>query len=210
MRAVVVVLSACLALASPSAAGHGPADKTARLREENRLLSAELALAKKPAIYLIFNLREGNIYIKARGEELKKLAVLSARQWGAPPAVRPLALVRKSALALPDRKKIKPGEETQSDQFVLEALELSDMPSRYKLTLEGGVQIYVRPAPGGLLSELCGASLLLAWRLSRPFAAMVNYLKKRPFSSIYLTLDEKDARALYWAFPEGGQCVVSP
>ncbi|GAB4387678.1 MAG: hypothetical protein Kow0025_02600 [Thermodesulfovibrionales bacterium] len=199
-----------LCLAAPVAAGDGPGVEAARLRAENERISAELKLAGKPGIYFVFDLGEEHIDIKARGATLKKISIISVETWGDAPPRAPLALLGKSAMSRPKRKEIKPGETKNGGGFELEALEASDMPASYKLRLEGGVEILVRPEPGSAASRALASGRRLAWWATRPaFAAYRHLAGQRPYTSVYLTLAEGDARALFWALGEGSRCLVA-
>lgn len=177
------------------------------LIRENRLLESELKLAGKPDIYFIFNLTEKKVQFKAKGVVLKELPVENIKLWGLPVQPEPLKLIKKTTLLKPKRAKIRPTK-INEDSFELEALELEDMPARYRLTMENDVWLYVRPEPDGILSKIFyGVSILKSY-ISRPVLSLWNTLWGRTFTEIDITVDEKDARALYWSFTEGLSCII--
>jgi hypothetical protein len=183
-----------------------------RLLEENSLLKAEVQLAKLPKIYVIFDLAAKNIAIKARGILLKELPVESYSRWGTPVPPRSLRLLSKTALVKPERKEIIPkAEGTEDTEDISEpvALQLEDMPLRYELILDQGIQISVKPRSTGVISTLFNlVASLKSYLMTRPLRTLWNALRGKSFTEIVLVMDENDARSLYWSFQEGFQCII--
>lgn len=207
------ILLICLSLCALAGAAFGQASQ----RDENRLLEAELALAKKNGIYFVFDLEAGKLYLKARGATQKEMTIQGHRLWGAKPPIEPVALIKKSTLIKPKRSKIDPEKEKEKEQdesetprdtFEVEALELKDMPSTFRLGFDKGISISVGPAPEGFFTSLCAAGRWVAWYLTRPIFTVWHAVFGKPYTSIDLKLPKDDARALYWAFPEGTEAVV--
>ncbi|MDO8746195.1 MAG: hypothetical protein Q7J70_00860, partial [Thermodesulfovibrionales bacterium] len=67
-------------IAGPASAG----DDKERYIRENRLLEEELTLARKPDIYIVFNLKGKMAFIKARGIHLRELQINDVHCWGSP------------------------------------------------------------------------------------------------------------------------------
>lgn len=216
MKALLCVL---LALAVfPVRAGAVSQDKSL-LQNETRLLESELALAKKPNIYFIFDLQKSEVLLKSRGLVLRRMKVLDMKFWGnySGPATR--HLVRKSALFKePKRVNIDPNknkeEETEapappsSGTFDIEALELKDMPTSYLLEFEGGIHISVRPEEEGFLTTLYTVSSSVGWYITRPILTIWNTFRGKPFVSIYLTFSDEDARSIYWSLVEKSENII--
>jgi hypothetical protein len=183
-----------------------------RLMEENSLLKAEVQLAKSSKIYVIFDLAAKNIAIKARGISLKEMPVESYNQWGTPVPPKSLPLLSKTALVKPERKEIIPkAEGTEDTEDVSEpvALQLEDMPLRYELKLDEGIQISVKPRSTGVISTLFNLiASLKSYLITRPMGTLWNALRGQSFTEIVLVMDENDARSLYWSFQEGFQCII--
>lgn len=184
--------------------------------EERELLKSELKLAKTKHLYFVFDLRNKKVSIKSTGITLKEMGIEDVRFWGKPlePVVH--ILLKKSALMKPKRQKIEPKKEEEEDgRFEIKALELSDMPKRYRLTLSrqtnqpgGEVLITIRPVTRGLISTIPRALSITGWYITRPILTIWYYLKDRPFTSIYLTLQEEDVRSIYWSFTEGAESII--
>ncbi|MCX5855555.1 MAG: hypothetical protein NTZ24_13475, partial [Deltaproteobacteria bacterium] len=149
MRLQFILLFIAL-IAGPASAG----DDKERYIRENRLFEEELALARKPDIYFVFNLKEKMASIKARGIHLRELQINDFHCLGSPVSDNVYRLRKKSTFFKPGREMIKPGESKEKDNFKIEALELSDMPSRYTLVLDGGVKISIRPPTEGIVSGI--------------------------------------------------------
>jgi hypothetical protein len=183
-------------------------DEKDQYLRENRLIEAELGLARKPDIYFVFDLGTHTAHIKARGIRLKEMPVHKARRWGTPLMGTVYHLVKKSALWEPDREMIKPGENKEKDTFEIDALELSDMPSRYTLVFDGGMEIQVRPSTEGIASGASNIFYGLARFLVRPFPMLWHYIKGEPYTVIDMTMDGNDARAVYWSLAEGAGVII--
>jgi hypothetical protein len=197
------LLLICLIAGTASAAAHH--DKYLR---ENRLFEAELTLARKPDIYLVFNLKEKIAYIKARGIALRKLQMNHSSCWGNPVLNKVYRLKNKWTFLKPDRETIKPGASKGSDDFKIDALELADMPSRYTLVLDNGAKIYVTPLTEGVVSGM-GNFLYASMRFFiRPLSMLWSRLQGQPYTAIDMALEKNDARALYWSFSEGSGAVI--
>lgn len=181
------------------------------LRLENQRLETELRIAQTRQVYAIFDLQNKKILLKARGVLLKELPIEAFRVWGNLPAVTAAGLVRKSALFAPKRVVVtpKPGEEQAQPSE--ETFELKDMPTSFTLVLDGNMSISVRPKPTRTLSRLWSIRYPIQWYLGRPILTVWHALRKQPYTSIEIVLEEGDARSLYWSFLEGMKgIVVSP
>ena len=205
MRLQLILLFITL-IAGPASAG----DDKERYIRENRLLEEELALARKPDIYFVFNLKEKMAYIKARGIHLRELQINDFHCWGSPVSGNGYRLRKKSTFFKPDREMIKPGESKEKDNFKIEALELSDMPSRYTLVLDGGVRISIRPSREGIVSGIGNIFHTLIQFFIHPIAMLWHALRGKPYTAIDLVLDKNDARAIYWSFSEGSGAIIYP
>lgn len=187
-----------------------------------RVLEAELRLASKGEIYLILNARDATVRVKAAGLTLKTLPITRWAAWGNSVTPAPRVLVRRSALFEPKRPRITPAaaEQPTDDAGVLrsprtgidlDALELKDMPARFRLTLDQGVRVVVRPEPEGFFSRWWEQAHYAGWYLTRPLPTVWNYMLGRPYTALYLRIAAQDARALYWACREGAEfLIISP
>ena len=193
-------------IAGPAAAG----DNREMYIRENRLLEEELALARKPDIYFVFNLQEKMAYIRARGISLRELPINDFQCWGRPVSGNGYRLIEKNTFFKPDRETIKPGESKDKDNFKSEVLELADMPSRYTLVLDGGVNISVRPPIEGIVSGIGNIFYTSVRFIIRPIFMLWYALRGKPYTVIDLVLDKNDARAVYWSSSEGSRAIIYP
>jgi len=187
-----------------------PASEEDRLVKKTSLWRSEYQLAKTPQIYLIFELLEKKILIKARGVVLKELPIESYTLWGALLQPKPLTLLSKSAIIKPKRTEVKPTQKIDEENpSALLALQVEDMPARYRLNIDGGIRLYVRPKSDGVLLTIFNLfSSLKSYLFTRPFGILWNGLQGGNFTEIVICLREKDARSLYWAFQEGFSCII--
>ncbi len=186
------------------------------LENETHLLESELELAKKPQIYFIFDLKKGKIFLKSRGLVLKEMKIEGAKFWGRPVDIKPRALLQKGSLFKPKRVTIDPNKNkekettttTSTGSFEIEALELKDMPTSYRLIFQEGIFVSIRPKAAGFFSRLYSAGHYLNWYISRPLLTLWNSIKNKPFTAIYLTVNEQDARVIYWSLTENSESII--
>ncbi|MDD5722252.1 MAG: hypothetical protein PHY29_00785 [Syntrophales bacterium] len=173
---------------------------------ENRFLEEELVLASKTDTYFVFNLREKMASINSRGIHLREIKIQNSHYWGSPVSGNAYRLRKKSASIEPNRETITPGE--KKDEFKLDALELTDMPSRYTLFFDSGPTILIRPQAKGITSAIYNFFYSSKTFLTRPIRILWSALRSEPYTAIDVVLDEDDARALYWSISEGSSAIV--
>ena len=192
--------------------GH-PTQGEQRLGEaiKNKLLKEELTLARTPASYLILDLPQKSIRLKASGMTLREWKVEKIRTWGNPASLQVITLQKKSALFAPKRKKIKPGNAQSGDTFELNILELKDMPSVYVLSMTSGLAIYVRSGSGNFFTKMASLGRSLKWYFWLPLKNLWLKLRKKPLACLDIRLSSpQEAKALYWAIGEGFRGIVYP
>jgi hypothetical protein len=193
----------------PLSAHGAPVSEADRLLKENILLKSEHQLSKTPQIYLIFDLPGKKILIKARGVVLKTLPVASFTMWGAVIQPQPHSLLKKDAIFKPRRVEIRPKKKPEESAPEAAAPQLEDMPSRFRLDLDRGITLFVRPASAGVLSGFWNLlSSLKSYLITRPFGTLRTGLRHGSYTEIVLHLDARDARSLYWSFLEGYRCLI--
>jgi hypothetical protein len=191
-------------IACPTFAGD---EKEIYIRER-QLLEEELNLSRKPDIYFVFNMKGKKVYIKSRGILLKEMQIKDFNLWGSPVSVNAYQARKKSALIEPEREVIKPGESKKNENYKTGALELTDMPSRYTVVLDGGIAIYIKPLTEGIVSGISNFSYSSVRFLSRPILTLWNVLKGKPYTAIDIVLDKNDARAFYWSVSENSNIII--
>lgn len=183
--------------------------KTLEIIEEKLLLEAEYELTKSPKLYFIFNLRESKIYLKVRGKTLREWQVEMVRFWGDAIPLKAISLVKKSALFAPRRENIEPGQNKDSSNVEIDALEIGDMPGSYTLSFAGGVRVYIDYRRGGFFSLIGSLGRTLKWISAPPMLTLWYSLSRRSFTAIDIVLkDKSEAGSLYWVFTEGNYCIL--
>lgn len=200
-RAMVFIALAVAGIASP---GVVRGAETAVTAQEKRVAEEEYALAKGQDFYFMADLGSRTIDLRARGLVLRRWTPSQIRYWGAPVPFKVLSLARKTALTLPQRRVIKPGEpETVSikpGQFELEALEVKDMPPAYTLELEDGTKLSIVPKARGLAAFWRNVK----WYVGLPLRTLKLRRQKRAMTLIEMSFeDPKDGQSMYWALTEG-------
>lgn len=191
---------------------------------ENTLLRAEYDLARDKQVYLYLNLAEKQFEIRSSGMTVTTIAIAEIRPWGPIPEAGLHLIADKDRV--PGREKIEipapEGEEgaektpnpPASDpaaapvvkKFVVQATEVTDMPTNYSLQLEGGGLLAIRSFPetsglGGTLAQLVEKPL---WKISRALQSVWHH----SYTELTLILAPADAQRLYWALPVGSALLI--
>lgn len=219
MRNLILALLALL-LALPAAA-----DELADLQLANQRLRTEFELARKKQIYFIFDFEQNQVLFRASGLTVARLPISEVRFWGPPPAEKTRTLALKEAKQAPEREKIKVEKEVvetkaptpppppatatsaaeeKPKQFELQALELDDMPTEYRLVFDDGMQVVVRSAQEGLQGTL----ERLWWNVSRALISDWLFTKGKTYTEVRLIMAEREARLLYWTFNQDAPCLL--
>lgn len=196
---------------------------------ENTLLRAEFDLARKGEVYLFLNLGRKQFDVRASGMTIANIAIQEIRPWG--PIPEPGLHLITDKDRVPQREKIlipPPGGEVVAQKpavppppvdpsappvakkFDVQATEVTDMPSSYSLTLEGGGILVIKSFPvatewKGKLAQRFEKPL---WKISHAFRSTLQHYKKQPFCELMLILSPEDAQRLYWALPIGSALLI--
>lgn len=221
MGALLAFLASLQVLAWASVLEHPVTSPELREQDIGASLESELSLAKGKAVYVVCDPGGGAIYIKARGVTLEGLPVADYTLIGQPPTAKPMRVLKKKALAEPERERIKPksideskdGDEAKSttaDTYDVKALEVHDMPASFSIYLDGGVTLHIVPIAETLKGRM-GAFVAGVHRgFARPVIRQWHALRGEPHSEMEISLGEADARALYWHLPEGTMVLLRP
>lgn len=184
------------------------ADELYDMRKENRILDAEFALAKKPAIYFVFDLDNSLAQFRSRGITHRELKIARWSAWGQIPTLKALALQRKEALVKPTIKTA----DSIADKAVkidAEAQEVKDMPVSYDLFFDDNVVMHVRGRTEGFRGWVADFWDSIRWRYSRAMITLMDRYKKNPsYVYMYISMNPDEAQALYWAFQENFESFI--
>jgi hypothetical protein len=200
-----------------------------KLTIENTLLQTEYDLARKKEVYLFLNLAKKQFDIRASGMTISTIPIGEIRPWG--PLPEPGLHLIADKDRVPEREKIQippPGGEEAATKpvvptppvnptappvakkFEVQATEVTDMPSNYSLSLEGGGVLVVKS-----FTEATDWKRKIArryekplWEITRAFKAVSQQRKKQPFTELLLILSPEDAQRLYWALPVGSALII--
>jgi hypothetical protein len=196
------------------------ADK-AGLAKKQQALNAEYSLAKEANFYFVFDVPGRKLELRVRGMALRAWPLRSIRFWGEPHFSGSVELARKTALKAPERIVIKPGETeapapapaakpgATAAEFELEALELRDMPKRFQLGFDNGLNVTIKAKDGG--SRGLGGTLRDAWHwyIDLPLRNLFGAKEGQAVSELELVFeDEKDAQSIYWHFFDGIKGII--
>lgn len=143
MRKIVLILIVFAGLAQALVL---KGDEARQLFWQNKVLEAELALAKTDSVYFVLDEAAGLMLFKAKGIVLREWKISEFH--GRPSAWPTLttSILKKEALAVPRRKLIDPKNPKTAEEigsYELDSLEPKDMPADYILTLENDIKIHV-------------------------------------------------------------------
>jgi hypothetical protein len=205
--------------------GASGADNT-KVAKKQEALNAEYSLAKDANFYFVLDVLGRKLELKVRGMVLRTWPLQSMRFWGQPDFSGSVELARKTALKAPERIIIKPGETeapapaaapkpaatgaapTAAD-FDLEALELRDMPKRFRLGFNNGLNVTIKTKEAGTRS--LGGTLRDAWRwyLDIPLRNLFDAKDGQGLSELELVFEDgKDAQSIYWHFFDGIKGII--
>lgn len=188
------------------------ADRARDLAWQNKVLEAELHLAKGDAVYFILDAGQGKILFKARGIELREWSFAG---FGGRPLNEPIqstSVLKKRATVVPKRKLIDPkNPQTAQDigSYEPDALESKDMPSEFLIELENGVRIHVISGKESLGSWLSHWQLSVdgaIFELARDFWSAAFKPEDRTYR-IHID-DPAEARTLCWSLGNGMRGLV--
>lgn len=223
MRYVSFLLLFLGTLLAPAVVG---ADELGELESSNLRLRAEYELAAKQQLYFVFDLPAKKVQFKASGISVAELPVQALTIWGQVGNKDKLRTVAaKHSYFTPKRDMVKIEQPEQSAEpeakpktedepkaepkkFELEALELSDMPSSFQVRFDDGLLLSVKPAQEGFFPQVWGAIAKGFWYLSRPLISVWNFLHKKTYTEILLTMPSKDAQLIYWSLADGSSCLL--
>ena len=181
---------ACLA---SDTAPQGPRTAAERqaVQEANAVLQSEIKLAAQPRTYLLVDVRQRVVLVKARGIEVHRLPILS---WSASEDRPPAGLFRLTVRPPVDRPTAKPGEDATEHP-----IEISDMPAEYQLVLDPSLIVAVSP-PARDHPWLWLRGLVRGW-WNRSFF-------KGSSSGLRVALPPESARSLAWSVTEGMPVLI--
>lgn len=191
------MLGSALALAmgglvdGPSAQSLQAAGDRQAIEEANTLLREEIKLAARPHTYLLIDLHQGVLLIKARGIELHRLLLLS---WRARADVPPAGLFRLTVRPPVDRPRTRPGEDATEHP-----IDASDMPAEYQLVLEPSLIVAVGP-PAQSHPWLWARGLAREWWKRAFFKGSSSWL--------LVALSPESARSLAWSVTDGMPVLI--
>jgi hypothetical protein len=143
----------------------GLGDERQSLFWQNKIVEAELSLAKANSVYFVVDLAHNVFLFKAKGIILREWKIEDFR-------CRPLAwpiittsVLKKKALTVPRRKFIDPKKAEEIGSYEPDSLESNDMPADYQIYLEHEIVVHVTSGKESLFS------FLRFWDLSFQLAA---------------------------------------
>jgi len=204
---VSIVLSVLLLFPVPGWAAEGEVfpdldiNDPVALQEGSRVLEEELKLAARPQTYLLIDLVEGVIQIKARGVDLHRLPVAA---WTVTELPRLTGTFRLTARPPVVRRKIDPSATTEQ-----EPISLSDMPTEYRLSFTPAMTMDVESAAEQGAMGWIQATSRKVWKRLRIWRQQLGGVQSPSEApTISLTLSSEQARSLAWSTVDGMPVVI--
>ena len=182
--------------------------ETKRLLKENLLLNSEYHLAKDSQIYVVFNLVEKKVLIKAKGLVLKEYPILSYKRWGYKTIPRPFKLLKKACLIKSGRKRVVPSKDGVNISSDQDFLEVSDMPSRYRLKWNDSIWMSIRPKSESIFSRILNLLFMLKSLMIKPLNFLGYTIMGKKYTEIEIYLNKDDSKSLFWSLQEGYKAII--
>ena len=209
----------------------GAVDRTA-LAKKQASIAAEYTLAKESNFYFVLDVLGRKLELRVRGMVLRSWPLQGMRFWGSPGFAGTVELIKKTTLKAPARIVIKPGGTEEPEpapaappakpaekgaaatanpaEFDLEALELKDMPKKFSLDFDNGLQITVKAKGGGSQGPAGSFRDALLWYIELPLRNLFGSREGKKISELELTFEQgQDAQAIYWHFFDGIKGIVN-
>jgi len=205
----------------------GTSQDKAGLAKKQNSMNSEYSLAKESNFYFVLDVLGRKLELRVRGMVLRSWPLKSMKFWGRPGFSGNVELVHKSTLNAPERIIIKPGDAAKTEpapaakplpsgttpanpaEFELEALELKDMPKRFRLDFDNGLHVAIKSnnaGPAGFLGALGEA---WRWYVDLPLRNLFSRKDGKGLAELQLTFEsDKDAQAIYWHFFEGIKGII--
>lgn len=181
------------------------------LQHEEEVLTAEVPLAKDSDPYLVVDLPNRSLELKARGRSLRHFGILEATVVsGGEVRTSVWSLIDRHPLEEVERPKIAPGA---GEQAAAEAAKNAlwgpfRMPADYDLICEGGNAVEVRALPSETSRSAIIRWITSAHRRSANWYRRWRAGKAEQRYSVELWLAENDSQLLFWSLPKKMKILV--
>ena len=165
------------------------------LREAIRLLEDEIKIANRPRTYVIVDLFEGVVLVKARGIELHRFTIHRWSVLGSGGHTGPYRLLERPPIA---RRKIDPGQMAEQTPISLE-----DMPTEFILQFSPPLRVAIRGSSDTFWEPLAfkGHEWWI-WIKGYARAVMTGNVEQEGLT-IHLAFTPDQAQSLAWTATEG-------
>ncbi len=223
MNAMKILVAALFALFAAGASLAGGDDALLAAFEKQNLLKAELSAAQTGKFYVVLDLKNSSFLLKNRGRIFKEWKALSAEYIGTAIPLVSTTLTKRDAKEKPKRFEVIP-EVVDENGLTADGkppklpdpLEVVDMPTRYNLVFPSEVTVsisvpYVETGKkmDDYKEKFDRYKESFMRNLKLPFLLKEKKEKKEDFGQINLVMAPEDAKALYWAFPEGTPTIFT-
>lgn len=171
-------------------------DDAAALQEAARVLEEEVKLAARPQTYLLIDLVELTVSIKARGVELHRMPIAQSSISAGEGMTGVFRVVERPPVI---RRKIDPTATIEQ-----EPISLADMPVHYELSCTPPLTLEVVPMP----DEHPWQWMLSHWRRFTQWSSGWFGQNGSPTPSLHLTLSADQARSLAWSLVDGMSLII--
>jgi hypothetical protein len=189
----------------PSDEAEQLAKRYAELRRLEQALSAEYAIARDPAPYLVVDLSSRRIELKARGRILRGFSILDSKIYGDGARRSVWTMTERRPIEEEERPQITPGagEEAAAEAAKRALWGPSHMPADFDLICEEEDVIQIRALPVGPFSNPIMIWISLAYQRSADWYRRWRVPRdSRPRYCIQLWLAEYDSQLLFWSLPK--------
>ncbi|WP_455245734.1 hypothetical protein [Petrachloros mirabilis] len=170
-------------------------DNPEALRDAIRLLGDEIKLANRPQTYVIVDLAESVLLVKARGIELHRFAINRWSVLGSGGPTGPYRLLERPPIA---RRKIDPGQGAEQVPISLE-----DMPTEFVLRFSPPMRLVIRGSSDNFWEPFAFKGREW-WTLIKGYAhTIMTGDTEADGLTINLVFTPNQAQSIAWAATEG-------
>ena len=184
---------------------------TAQAGQESSLYSVERPLAQSQQVYVVVDLKDRVVWIKARGIPVRKFAINAVTWVGDPRGELSVFAVESKHPFIEPLPTIPSSPDRQETQGLQKPLMVSDMPTQFEIGIQGGGAFLVQSIRTASMFQATW-DWLRSWmnRIFFHLAVWIQSLSGEEWSQLVLEMTPPAAQGLYWAVAPSTRIILHP